>query len=85
MLTDCNSMNMLEGYETPIRLSGSSDRQVEESLLSCLKECIKRRTIDYNKETSEASEPQQKETKKGNKRKKRKQRAETIVESKTDD
>jgi len=51
VLTDCNAMNMLEGYDTPIRLEGVSDRQVEESLKVCLKECIKRRNIDLKKES----------------------------------
>ena len=49
VLTDCNAMNMLEGYDTPIKLEGSADRQVEESLKVCLKECIKRRNIDLKK------------------------------------
>ena len=49
VLTDCNAMNMLEGYDNPIRIEGSSDRQVEESLKGCLKECIKRRNIDLKR------------------------------------
>ena len=53
MLTDCNAMNMLEGYDNPIKIEGSSDRQVEESLKVCLKECIKRRNIDLKKEVKE--------------------------------
>ena len=56
VLTDCNAMNMLEGYDNPIKLEGSSDRQVEESLKACLKECIKRRNIDLKKEISEPVE-----------------------------
>lgn len=26
VLTDCNAMNMLEGYDNPIKLEGASDR-----------------------------------------------------------
>ena len=26
VLTDCNAMNMLEGYDNPIKLEGSSER-----------------------------------------------------------
>ena len=41
--TDCNAMNLLEGFTEPIEISGETERQVEESLKSCLKEVLKRR------------------------------------------
>ena len=46
---------MLEGYDNPIRLEGQTDRQVEESLKVCLKECIKRRNIDLEREVKDFS------------------------------
>ena len=55
VLTDCNAMNMLEGYDNPIKLEGSTDRQVEESLKVCLKECIKRRNIDLKNELQDTN------------------------------
>jgi len=84
VLTDCNAMNMLEGYDTPIKLEGSTDRQVEESLKVSLKECIKRRNIDLKKEVKEPSAMPQAENKKGpsmGKRKgKRRQQTEQLVD-----
>ena len=41
--TDCNAMNLLEGFTDPINLQGVTERQVEDSLKSCLKEVLKRR------------------------------------------
>jgi len=41
--TDCNAMNLLEGFTDPIEISGITERQVEESIKSCLKEVLKRR------------------------------------------
>ena len=81
VLTDCNAMNMLEGYDTPIKLEGSSDRQVEESIKVCLKECIKRRNIDLKKEVKETSQVQEPiVVKRGpiNKRKNKKRQTEFI-------
>ena len=77
VLTDCNAMNMLEGYDNPIKLEGTSDRQVEESLKVCLKECIKRRNIDLktsSKDThaGETTQINDKNTKLKYKRKKKK-------------
>ena len=74
-------MNMLEGYDTPIKLEGSSDRQVEESIKVCLKECIKRRNIDLKKEVKETSQVQEPiVVKRGpiNKRKNKKRQTEFI-------
>lgn len=83
VLTDCNAMNMLEGYDSPIKLEGSSDRQVEESLKVCLKECIKRRNIDLKKEVVDMNQAKrQKDNGGGNKRKKRK-RQEVIIDTRT--
>ena len=44
--TDCNAMNLLEGFTDPILIQGTTERQVEESLKSCLKEVLKRR-LEY--------------------------------------
>lgn len=41
--TDCNAMNLLEGFTDPIIVKGTTERQVEDSLKSCLKEVLKRR------------------------------------------
>ena len=80
-------MNMLEGYDNPIKLEGSSDRQVEESLKVCLKECIKRRNIDLKKEVKEPSVVEQAPTQKmpGNPRAKRKKkkRQEMLIDTRT--
>lgn len=84
VLTDCNAMNMLEGYDNPIKLEGSSDRQVEESLKACLKECIKRRNIDIKKADKETNSNATKESPKKqgpsslNKRNKKKRGKEQI-------
>ena len=43
VLTDCNAMNLLEGFTDPIQIRGNTERQVEDSLKSCLKEVLKRR------------------------------------------
>lgn len=42
--TDCNAMNLFEGFTDPIQIAGVTERQVEDSLKSCLKEVLKRRT-----------------------------------------
>ena len=42
--TDCNAMNLFEGFTDPIMIAGITERQVEDSLKSCLKEVLKRRT-----------------------------------------
>jgi len=71
-------MNMLEGYDNPIKIEGQTDRQVEESLKVCLKECIKRRNIDLKKEVKHRIVMKDETKKEGgtgpinNKRKKRK-------------
>ena len=42
VITDCNALKMFETYDTPIKLKGETERQVEKSLNLCLKECIRR-------------------------------------------
>ena len=79
MLTDCNAMNMLEGYDNPIKLEGTTDRQVEESLKVCLKECIKRRNIDLMKDVAEKPGGTSKKQQKDLKRKKRKREEANLV------
>ena len=80
VLTDCNAMNMLEGYDNPIKLEGNSDRQVEESLKVCLKECIKRRNIDLKTSSTDShpgpTQTNDKTTKLKYKRKKKKRQQE---------
>lgn len=41
--TDCNAMNLLEGFSEPIQIEGRTEREVEESLENGLKEVLKRR------------------------------------------
>ena len=86
MLTDCNAMNMLEGYDTPIKLEGSTDRQVEESLKVCLKECIKRRNIDLKKEENSKSQIQEPAVKRvtTNGRRRIKKRQAELIDNRTD-
>ena len=83
-------MNMLEGYDNPIKLEGTSDRQVEESLKVCLKECIKRRNIDLKTSSADThsgpnSQTNDKATKLKYKRKKKKrqQQEQVKIDTKT--
>ncbi len=46
--TDANAMNLLEGFTDPIYLKGVTERQIEDSLKSCLKEVLKRRLDERN-------------------------------------
>ena len=50
--TDCNAMNLLEGFTDPIVIEGVTERQVEDSLKSCLKEVLKRRLDERMKHQS---------------------------------
>ena len=43
--TDCNAMNLLEGFTDPILIQGTTERQVEESLKSCLKEVLMQNNV----------------------------------------
>lgn len=56
--TDCNAMNILEGFTDPIILLGLTERQIEDSLKSCLKEVLKRR-LDERTKHQNRSEKQQ--------------------------
>ena len=47
--TDCNALNLLEGFMEPIQIVGVTERQVEDSLKSCLKEVVKRRHDEREK------------------------------------
>ena len=63
--TDCNAMNLLEGFTDPIELQGQTERQVEESLKSCLKEVLKRRLEKRGSENrGSAEQPKVKKMKK---------------------
>lgn len=53
--TDCNAMNLFEGFTDPITILGETERQVEDSLKSCLKEVLKRR-IDERMKHQNATE-----------------------------
>ena len=47
--TDCNALNLLEGFMDPIQIVGATERQVEDSLKTCLKEVVKRRHDEREK------------------------------------
>jgi len=47
--TDCNALNLLEGFMDPILILGATERQVEDSLKTCLKEVVKRRHDEREK------------------------------------
>ena len=51
-------MNLLEGFTDPIEIQGSTERQVEDSLKSCLKEVLKRRLEKHGSEGSRNSSDQ---------------------------
>lgn len=44
-LTDCNALEIFEGYSQPLIVQGLTDRQVEESLKTNLKLAVERRTV----------------------------------------
>lgn len=56
--TDCNAMNILEGFTDPIILLGLTERQIEDSLKSCLKEVLKRRLDERTKHQSRSEKQQ---------------------------
>lgn len=43
-LTDCNALEIFEGYNQPLIVQGMTDRHVEESLKTNLKQVVERRT-----------------------------------------
>ena len=69
--TDCNAMNLLEGFTDPIELQGQTERQVEESLKSCLKEVLKRRLEKRSSENGPNGSDQQPNNKANNKKMKK--------------
>lgn len=52
--TDCNAMNILEGFTDPIMIMGMTERQIEDSLKSCLKEVLKRRLDERMKHQNQS-------------------------------
>ena len=64
--TDCNAMNLLDGFTDPINIEGKTERQVEDSLKSCLKEVLKRRLDERMKhKSSDEKEKRKKNDKRG--------------------
>ena len=61
--TDCNAMNLFEGFMDPIMIVGSTERKVEESLETCLKEVLKRRHDERGKHKIESKEKVSKKSK----------------------
>ena len=45
-MTDLNALRVFHEYSLPLNVVGRTDRQVEESLKSCLKQLVERRTAD---------------------------------------
>ena len=60
--TDCNAMNLLEGFTDPIIIQGVTERQVEDSLKSCLKEVLKRRLDEQGKHKVDKKEKSKKKS-----------------------
>ena len=52
-------MNLLEGFTDPIVIKGTTERQVEDSLKSCLKEVLKRRVESTSSETATSPQPRE--------------------------
>ena len=52
-------MNLLEGFTDPIVIEGTTERQVEDSLKSCLKEVLKRRVESTSSETATSPQPRE--------------------------
>lgn len=69
--TDCNAMNLLEGFSDPIAIQGVTERTVEDSLKTCLKEVLKRRLDERMKHSNtnnrEKTKKRSNEIKRGNK------------------
>ena len=51
-ITDLNSLKMFHQYRQPINVTGRTDRQVEDSLKSCLKQLVEKRMNDQNQEAN---------------------------------
>ena len=62
--TDCNAMNLLEGFIDPIMIVGDTERMVEDSLKTCLKEVLKRRHEERGKSKVEDKKIVNKKSKK---------------------
>ena len=45
-ITDCNAMKLFQELNTPINVTGNTDRQVEDSLKQCLKQIVDKRWVD---------------------------------------
>ena len=75
--TDCNAMNLLEGFTEPIEISGETERQVEESLKSCLKEVLKRR-LEKRQSEDFTSIPQDDPLKRNHKKSKKESSQKTV-------
>ena len=45
-ITDLNALKLFHNYRQPLNVTGRTDRQVEESLKSCLKMLVEKRMTD---------------------------------------
>lgn len=45
-ITDLNSLKLFHNYRQPLNVTGLTDRQVEDSLKSCLKQLVEKRMQD---------------------------------------
>ena len=45
-ITDLNSLKLFSNYKQPLNVSGRTDRQVEESLKTCLKQVVEKRMLE---------------------------------------
>ena len=48
-ITDLNSLKLFHNYKQPLNISGRTDRQVEESLKSCLKSVVEKRMDEVSR------------------------------------
>ena len=45
-ITDLNALKLFHNYRQPLNVTGRTDRQVEESLKSCLKQLVEKRMME---------------------------------------
>lgn len=45
-ITDLNALKLFHNYRQPLNVTGRTDRQVEESLKTCLKQLVEKRMIE---------------------------------------
>ena len=55
-ITDLNSLKLFHNYKQPLNISGRTDRQVEESLKSCLKSVVEKRMDEVSRTNQNQNE-----------------------------